>query len=51
VNGTEPPSADHPFVPQRSIAACGVGAAVLLRHSDDYEEEGMGGGERALVRA
>jgi hypothetical protein len=45
VNGTEPPSADHPFVLQRSVAARGVGPALLLRHDEEGQEEGVRGGE------
>jgi hypothetical protein len=33
-NGTESPSADHPFVLQRSISAGGIGQLFLLRHGE-----------------
>jgi hypothetical protein len=49
VNGTEPSSADHPFILQRSVAARCVGFAVLLGHFDGQEafwEAGNGDSSR-----
>jgi hypothetical protein len=39
-NGAEPSRTDHPFVLQRSVAACRIGLAVLLRHGEGQEEVG-----------